>query len=168
MRSPVARRPLCRTVRRSLPPVFVAACATAAIAAPGAVAKGKWSAGATRVTAGSTYLALGDSVTFGYMEPGVVPAPDYHSAASFLAYPEQLGAELHLKVANAACPGETSASLIDASATEPRLRERLPHDLPPARVLQGLPARVCGQVPAPASQHQARLADDRRQRSVHV
>jgi lysophospholipase L1-like esterase len=95
---------------------LVAVCATAAIVAPGAVAKGKWSAGAAKVTAGSTYLALGDSVTFGYMERSVVPTPDYHNAASFLAYPEQLGAELHLKVANAACPGETSASLIDASA----------------------------------------------------
>lgn len=68
------------------------------------------------ITAGSRYLALGDSVTFGYQEPRVVPAPDYADAASFLGYPEQLGAELRLTVANAACPGETSASLIDASA----------------------------------------------------
>jgi lysophospholipase L1-like esterase len=68
------------------------------------------------VTAGSDYLALGDSVTFGYEEPGVVPAPDYHNAASFLGYPEQLGDELHLKVTNASCPGETSGSLVDAAA----------------------------------------------------
>jgi lysophospholipase L1-like esterase len=68
------------------------------------------------VTRGSSYLALGDSVTFGYEEPQVVPAPDYHDAASFPGYPEQLGSELHLTVANLACPGETSASLIDASA----------------------------------------------------
>ncbi len=70
----------------------------------------------TPVTGGSTYLSLGDSVTFGYMEPGVVPAPDYHNPASFLGYPEQLGAQLHLRVVNPACPGETSASLINASA----------------------------------------------------
>ena len=68
------------------------------------------------VTPGSRYLALGDSVTFGYEEPNVVPAPNYHNASSFLGYPEQLGAELHLNVANAACPGETSSSLINASA----------------------------------------------------
>jgi lysophospholipase L1-like esterase len=67
---------------------------------------------AARVTRGSWYLALGDSVTFGYQEPFVVPAPDYHRAASFRGYPEQLGTELHLRLANAACPGETSASLI--------------------------------------------------------
>jgi lysophospholipase L1-like esterase len=68
------------------------------------------------VTAGSRYLALGDSVTFGYQEQGVTPTPNYRDAASFPGYPEQLGAELHLQVANAACPGETSASLINAKA----------------------------------------------------
>jgi lysophospholipase L1-like esterase len=70
----------------------------------------------TPVTGGSRYLALGDSVAFGYQEPQVVPAPNYLSPSSFLGYPEQLGAELHLRVTNAACPGETSASLISASA----------------------------------------------------
>jgi lysophospholipase L1-like esterase len=65
------------------------------------------------VVAGSQYLALGDSVTFGYMEPQVTPAPNYHDPAAFPGYPEQLGALLHLRVANAACPGETSASLIN-------------------------------------------------------
>jgi lysophospholipase L1-like esterase len=70
----------------------------------------------TPITPGSTYLALGDSVTFGYEESSVVPAPNYSDASSFLGYPEQLGAALHLNVVNAACPGETSASLIDTSA----------------------------------------------------
>ena len=68
------------------------------------------------VVPGSQYLALGDSVTFGYMESQVVPAPDYQNAASFPGYPEQLGAELHLSVANASCPGETSSSLVNTSA----------------------------------------------------
>jgi lysophospholipase L1-like esterase len=67
----------------------------------------------TPVTRGSDYLAIGDSVTFGYMEPTVVPAPDYPDAAAFHAYPEMLGSELHLNVANAACPGETSSSLLN-------------------------------------------------------
>jgi lysophospholipase L1-like esterase len=70
----------------------------------------------TPVTVGSRYLALGDSVTFGYQESAVVPAPNYKDASSFLGYPELLGSELHLKVANAACSGETSSSLIDPSA----------------------------------------------------
>jgi lysophospholipase L1-like esterase len=73
-------------------------------------------AGQTPVAPGARYLALGDSVTFGYMEPSVVPAPNYLKPASFHAYPEQLGQALHLKVANAACPGETSSSLINPKA----------------------------------------------------
>jgi lysophospholipase L1-like esterase len=70
----------------------------------------------TAIYQGSSYLALGDSVTFGYEESQVVPAPDYQDASSFIGYPEDLGAWLHLTVVNAACPGETSASLIDATA----------------------------------------------------
>jgi lysophospholipase L1-like esterase len=70
----------------------------------------------TAITKGSGYLALGDSVTFGYEEKQVVPAPNYPDASSFIAYPQLLGQELHLTVANAACPGETSSSLIDATA----------------------------------------------------
>ncbi len=68
------------------------------------------------LTSGSGYLALGDSVTFGYEEGGVTPKPNYHDASTFIAYPEQIGKELHVKVTNAACPGETSASLVDNAA----------------------------------------------------
>ena len=70
----------------------------------------------TPVTPGSGYLALGDSVTFGFEEPTVVPAPNYADASSFLGYPELLGSALHLHVANAACPGETSSGLVDPTA----------------------------------------------------
>jgi lysophospholipase L1-like esterase len=79
-------------------------------AAPASAARAK------PVTRGSTYLALGDSVTFGYQEPAVVPAPDYTRASNFIGYPELLGAALHLRVFNAACSGETAASLVDAAA----------------------------------------------------
>ena len=56
------------------------------------------------------YLALGDSIAFGYR-----PAPwaDYRRAANFAAYPEDLAAALKLNLVNAACPGETSASMIN-------------------------------------------------------
>ncbi len=85
-------------------------------AKPRPSAAGKRNLDSLPVVPGSQYLALGDSVTFGYMEKQVVPAPDYPDAASFHGYPEQLGAQLHLSVANAACPGETSSSLVNASA----------------------------------------------------
>jgi lysophospholipase L1-like esterase len=69
-----------------------------------------------RVAPGSSYLALGDSVSFGYQEAQVVPKPDYSKASNFLGWPEHTGRALHLRVVNASCPGETSASLINPSA----------------------------------------------------
>jgi len=67
------------------------------------------------VTPGSSYLALGDSVTFGYREATNQPPPAYSNAASFVAYPQDVGTALDLKVANASCPGETSLSLIQSA-----------------------------------------------------
>jgi lysophospholipase L1-like esterase len=57
-----------------------------------------------------TYLALGDSVAFGYVPSNAVPAPDYFDARSFVGYPEDVAQALHLRVSNASCPGETTAS----------------------------------------------------------
>ena len=57
-----------------------------------------------------TYLALGDSVAFGYVPPDAVPAPDYLDPSSFVGYPEDVAQALHIPVANASCPGETTAS----------------------------------------------------------
>jgi lysophospholipase L1-like esterase len=68
------------------------------------------------LTSGARYLALGDSVTFGYEEAGVTPKPVYPDAGSFVGYPEQIGRELHVKVTNAACPGETSSSFVNSAA----------------------------------------------------
>src|SRR5436305_8956309 len=83
-----------------------AAVATAVptVAAPQAAAR--------TVTAGSFYLALGDSVPFGFREATNAPTPDYTDAANFRGYPELVGSELGLKVVNASCPGETSSSFI--------------------------------------------------------
>jgi len=65
-------------------------------------------------TVGRDYLALGDSVTFGYREPTTTPSPNYADASTFVGYPEDVGAALNLHVANAACSGETSLSFIAA------------------------------------------------------
>lgn len=92
------------------------ALATLAVSAPAVAATHHKAAGPLPVVAGSQYLALGDSVTFGYREAQVVPAPNYKDASSFVGYPELLASELHLKLANAACPGETTASFINTSA----------------------------------------------------
>jgi lysophospholipase L1-like esterase len=63
------------------------------------------------------YLALGDSVTFGFREAQSLPTPNYLDASSFVGYPEDVGTALGLRVANASCPGETSTSLIEANVT---------------------------------------------------
>lgn len=68
------------------------------------------------VVAGSRYLALGDSVVFGYREANSIPHPDYSNAKNFVGYPEDVGKNLGLHVTNAACPGETTASYMDATA----------------------------------------------------
>jgi hypothetical protein len=63
-----------------------------------------------------TYLALGDSVAFGYVPPQAVPAPNYSDAHSFVGYPEFLAQRLQERVFNASCPGETAASMLFAGA----------------------------------------------------
>lgn len=90
----------------------LAVLTAAAVAAPSLAG----ATGRPAVAPGSGYLALGDSVTFGYQEPQVVPPPNYHNASSFYGYPEQFGAQQRLRVANLACPGETSSSVINPRA----------------------------------------------------
>jgi len=55
-------------------------------------------------------------VAFGYVPPDAVPAPNYQSANSFVGYPEDVGQALRLGVWNASCPGETTASMLEAGA----------------------------------------------------
>jgi lysophospholipase L1-like esterase len=97
-------------VRRAVGLVSGALLVTAVLVAVGVVAPG---AGAS--SSAGTYLALGDSVAFGYRPAGERPAPDYHDPDSFVGYPELVGRRLDLEVTNASCPGETVASLISAS-----------------------------------------------------
>jgi lysophospholipase L1-like esterase len=56
-----------------------------------------------------SFLALGDSVPFGYI---TADGYAYVNANNFVGYPDWAGGDLGLDTANAACPGETSASFI--------------------------------------------------------
>jgi len=86
---------------------------TAMVAAAGLMSALPVSAAAAAgPAANGTYLALGDSVAFGYVPPDAVPAPNYQSANSFVSYPEDVGQALRLGVWNASCPGETTASML--------------------------------------------------------
>jgi len=64
----------------------------------------------------STYLALGDSYAFGF-NPNVVLAGGGSIPANFPGYTDSVAGTLGLKLTNAACPGETSGSMI--SGTRP-------------------------------------------------
>ncbi|SED49943.1 GDSL-like Lipase/Acylhydrolase family protein [Amycolatopsis tolypomycina] len=62
------------------------------------------------------YLALGDSVAFGYRPAAVTPRTDYLDAANFRGYAEKYAALRSLRLANASCPGETTASMLTPGA----------------------------------------------------
>jgi lysophospholipase L1-like esterase len=102
------------TAGRRVLAVTAAVLAVAFVAVVGAGA-----ASADPVTgsdANGTYLALGDSVAFGYVPPDAVPAPKYLDAHSFVGYPEFLAQQLSERVSNASCPGETTASMLVVGA----------------------------------------------------
>ncbi len=85
---------------------------TAMVAAASLVPALPASATPTWAGAHGTYLALGDSVAFGYVPPQAVPAPNYSDPRSFVGYPEDVARALHIPVSNASCPGETTASFL--------------------------------------------------------
>jgi lysophospholipase L1-like esterase len=90
--------------------VALAACSSQTSAGPQPTA---YAPPAAQIRGEPDYLALGDSIAFGYR-----PAPwaDYRNQADFGGYPEDLAAALKLNLVNAACPGETSAGMIDPGA----------------------------------------------------
>jgi lysophospholipase L1-like esterase len=63
------------------------------------------------------YLALGDSVAFGFD-----PLVD-HRAIEVLAYPDAVGRSRALEVTNAACPGEATGGFISATGNDNHCRE---------------------------------------------
>ena len=87
-----------------------------------------------------TYLALGDSIAFG-MNPLLLPpyTSGIPSPDKFVGFPEAFADLTNLpakKLANASCPGETSASFLDHNM--PDLGCNSPHvnpDAPPFKSL---------------------------------
>lgn len=68
---------------------------------------------ASAVAPTTPYLALGDSITFGYVSnPSGYGSDPYAVAGNFVGYPTYVGEAADLNAVDAACPGETSTSLI--------------------------------------------------------
>ena len=74
-RSRAVLRRLMASASRMAPALLIALAAVYGAVPDGAGAATGGAAPAPSVSAGSRYLALGDSVSFGYEEGGVVPAP---------------------------------------------------------------------------------------------
>jgi lysophospholipase L1-like esterase len=87
-----------------------------AVMLPVALAPATAAAVVQPVQPGVEYLALGDSVAFGYRPPAVTPPEDYFDASNFVGYPEDVATAIPLVLSNAACPGETTASMITPGA----------------------------------------------------
>src|SRR5215471_8885374 len=92
----------------------VVAGITVGIAAGTMPALPAWAGSVTGPAVNGTYLALGDSVAFGFVPAQAVPPPNYRSAHSFAGYPEDVAQALRVRVWNASCPGETTASMLTA------------------------------------------------------
>lgn len=56
-----------------------------------------------------SYLALGDSVVFGFISGDGFA---YRNADNFIGYPDYVGSDLKLNVVNASCPGEASGGFM--------------------------------------------------------
>jgi lysophospholipase L1-like esterase len=61
------------------------------------------------------YLALGDSVVFGFITQAGF---EYVNPTNFIGFPDYVGRDLRLNDVNAACPGETTASFLSATAPD--------------------------------------------------
>src|SRR5215813_3516894 len=79
--------------RRSVSVLFILATMSTVLSAQGA--------------SGPRYLALGDSVTFGFINNGGF---EYVNAANFIGFPTYAGSRVKMDALNASCPGETTAS----------------------------------------------------------
>ena len=72
-------------------------------------------AGGTEGSPGRPYLALGDSVAFGYIAQA---GYEYRTADNFVGYPAYVADALGLTATNAACPGETTSSFVSATGDD--------------------------------------------------
>ena len=106
--------PAPRSPRTPLAVLVALLVALTGLVAPSASAHG--SPGHRHRHVHGSYLALGDSVPFGYRPAGATPTPNYLDPTSLVGYPSYVGHRLRLRVANATCPGETTASLMTPGA----------------------------------------------------
>jgi hypothetical protein len=70
---------------------------------------------ASQASPGRLYLALGDSVPFGYITQA---GYEYVNADNFAGYPGDVGDALGMPTVNAACPGEATTGFLSATGAD--------------------------------------------------
>ena len=98
---------------------------------------------------GPRYLALGDSVSFGFITQAGF---EYINADNFIGFPTYAGQGAKLNVINAACPGETTGSFLSSAAPDNGCREFLALGAA-ARLLQFNATGLRHRLPEIASQY---------------
>lgn len=68
---------------------------------------------ASATSEGHSYLALGDSVPFGFS-----PLKNPANAANFIGYPEIVAQQLNIEDVNATCPGEATGGFLSLTGTD--------------------------------------------------
>ena len=71
--------------------------------------------GGASADSGHPYLALGDSVSFGFITQAGF---EYQNPDNFVGFPSYVGLELGKTPTNASCPGETTAGFISATGAD--------------------------------------------------
>jgi lysophospholipase L1-like esterase len=71
--------------------------------------------GATQAASGHPYLALGDSVGFGYITQAGF---EYANPDNFVGYPDYVAPTLGFQEANAHCPGEATSGFISSTGAD--------------------------------------------------
>lgn len=70
---------------------------------------------ASQADPGHPYLALGDSVSFGYITQAGF---EYRNPDNFIGFPDYVGQTLGMTPTNASCPGETTAGFSSATGAD--------------------------------------------------
>lgn len=73
------------------------------------------SAAMTSESSPRPYLALGDSVVFGFIDQAGF---EYVNPDNFIGFPDYVGRDLRLNTFDAGCPGETTGSFLSATAPD--------------------------------------------------
>jgi hypothetical protein len=71
--------------------------------------------GSSQAASGHPYLALGDSVGFGYITQAGF---EYGNADNFVGFPDYVAPALGLSEANASCPGEATTGFISSTGAD--------------------------------------------------